>query len=257
MTQQKRELIRRQGLKPSAERLETRIALSTLSTSTTSTATVPVSTDTSSTPAVVQPVTVNPTTTVTTPTQTSTSTTPADATAKGQVQLVTEQITSASTGAPRAVGTSLLTRGDQVVGFVVKFSKPMDPSAVQDLRNYHAYQITTPNKYLSMLTYQSTKPKANSLGLVSATYVPSSQSVMLLLSGTRKAVGQFRVELANPSAPKGPIRSRLAVKDLVDVSGQPLAGPTSPLGHSLPTPIMLRPVSQVKIDRLRAAGLIA
>ena len=237
-----RDFLRRQGLRPAAERLEGRLALSTLATTATPVVAVPTPADVATTTST----TTDTATTTATSTGSQTSTNPA------QVQVVSEQKTSAV--APSVLVTTMLTRGDQVVGFLIRFSKPMDSKAVQDLRNYHAYQITQPNKYLARLTYQSDKPKTSSLGIHSATYIPADHSVVILLSGTKKATGQFRVEVSNPAA-KGPMRTRLGIPDLVDESGNPLSGPTTTSGRTLSIPIMLRPANRIQLDKLSPGKL--
>ncbi len=250
LSNKQREVIRRRGLRPTAERLEGKIVLSTMGT-TNPVVVAPATVDVATTTTTAQPVTTA------TPVTTSTTQATADtATKTSQAAVSVASVATIDKTAPFVTGTTMLTRGDQVVGFVVRFSKPMDTNAVQDLRNYNAYQITQPNKYLARLLYQSDKPKANSLGIHSATYVPASHSVVLLLTGTKKAAGQFRVELSNPTA-KGPMRARLGIPDLADETGLALAGPTGPQGHALATPIMLRPGNRLRIDRLAPGSLPA
>jgi hypothetical protein len=160
-----------------------------------------------------------------------------------------------ATPAPRVIKTQLLTRGNQVVGFVIRFNTPMDPSSTQDPRNYHAYQITQPNKYVARLLYQSDRPKATSLPIRSAVYLSSADAVVLWLSTSRKMTGKFRVELANPAVPKGPARARLKVPVLADAAGIPLQGPKGPLGNPLLVPIMLVPGSSVQVHGLSRGTL--
>ena len=238
---------RRPTLRPSVDRLETRIALSALVSSATTAVTAPAG-DATGTATGSASSTTGTTTTTSSTTTTDPSTT---TTTLPNIQVVPlAAMTSASTQPPRVTHTQMLTRGNNVVGFVVRFSQAMDAGATQDLHNYHIYQLTQPNKYVARLLFQSDSPKAHSLQLKSATYLASADAVVLMLSSTPRAVGQFRVELANPAVPKGMTLGHPNVPPLASAQGTPLQGPKGPLGNPLMVPIMLQPGSRIQLDGL-------
>jgi hypothetical protein len=156
--------------------------------------------------------------------------------------------------APRVVEAQMLTRGDQVVGFAIRFSEPMDPGPTQDTRNYRVMRVTQPNKYLARLLYQSDGPRTENVALRSATYVAGDDLVVLMLRDPRKATGNYRIGLSNPHQRRPPRLAEVAPPALVDFSGTPLAAPRGPRGHVRPGPIMIQPLSRLRLELLVPDG---
>jgi hypothetical protein len=144
---------------------------------------------------------------------------------------------SADTTPPTIVATKALTKGPDITGFVLTFSKAMAPGPVQDVSNYavvnpHSYHVRKRKQWLTSAT----------VPLSSAVYDPTTDSVTLTLAHRIKKSpiititdSQSEQEM-NVVGENAPTASELlpAISPITDTTGNPMAGsPVSPseVGH--------------------------
>jgi hypothetical protein len=121
---------------------------------------------------------------------------------------------------PRIVDTTLLTRGDQVVGFALTFDSPMRADAAIDPNAYRAIRITTPNAWLARLTYQGDGPDVEELTIRDVEYRAEDRMAVIWLRDPRRATGKFRIGVVTHESP-GQRRARpLALGPLTDLNGR-------------------------------------
>ncbi len=121
---------------------------------------------------------------------------------------------------PHVTDTTLLTRGDQIVGFALTFDSPMRADITTDPRAYRAIRITQQNEWISRLTYQSSGPQIEELPIRAVEYHADDQTAVLWLKDPRRATGKFRVGVVTGESarPRG-VRT-LALGPLTDTSGR-------------------------------------
>jgi hypothetical protein len=139
---------------------------------------------------------------------------------------------SADTTPPKVIATKMLTRGPDVTGFVITFSKPMAPGPVQDVNNYG---IDDPRSTRRIKRSDWAFP-TRQIALKSAVYDPATHSVTLRVAGkVRKSpvftvldrgtndlfneVSQSVIQKTQPN----PLQLLPLISPITDTTGNPLA----------------------------------
>jgi hypothetical protein len=146
------------------------------------------------------------------------------------------------------VSSSILTRGQQVVGFTVRFNESLAAGPAQDARNYRAFEVSKPDKFLSQLLYQDSNLKKAVLPIRTAKYQADENTVILLLQSPRKISKHYQIGLANPQERQRVGRKEAPLVTLTDVDGHPLSVPTTRRGQLKRGPITFKPDSRIALD---------
>jgi hypothetical protein len=134
---------------------------------------------------------------------------------------------SADTTPPTIVATKTLTKGPDITGFVLTFSKDMAPGPVQDVNNYavenpHSFHLVKHKQWLTSTT----------LPLSSAVYDPTTHSVTLTLAHRLKRYPIITItdsqsqEEMNAVGQNAPTAAELlpAISPITDTTGNPISG---------------------------------
>ncbi len=147
---------------------------------------------------------------------------------------------SADTTPPIIVASKALTKGPNITGFVLTFSKAMAPGPVQDVSNYavvnpHSNHLVKSKQWLTIAT----------VPLSSAVYDPTTHSVTLTLAHRLKkypiiTISDSQLEQGmNAVGSNAPTASQLlpAISPITDSTGNPITGSSDPSseGHFLVT----------------------
>ncbi|GIW86917.1 MAG: hypothetical protein KatS3mg108_1241 [Isosphaeraceae bacterium] len=121
---------------------------------------------------------------------------------------------------PMITETTLLTRGDQVVGFALSFDSPMRADVATDPNAYRAIRITKPNTWLARLTYQGDGPQIEELRIREVEYQAADRRAIIWLQDPRRATGQFRVGVLTQQTPIQRRTRPLVLGPLTDLQGR-------------------------------------
>ncbi len=157
----------------------------------------------------------------------------------------------------RAVSSSVITRGKQVLGFTLKFNGSLAEAPARDVRNYRAFEVTKPNKFLSQLLYQDNDPRLRNLPIGSAAYLPAHQTVVLVLKQPRRLERKYRIGIANPTETHKVRADETPLTTLTDTEGNPLAVPTTRRGLALRGPLVVRPNARLSVDQAQGQALVS
>jgi hypothetical protein len=126
---------------------------------------------------------------------------------------------------PQVASTNLLTKGAFVTGFQIKFNKPMDPTAVQDVSNYAVQNPKTVRHARGAAV-----TTAAAIPLQSANYDPATNTVTLVPAGHVRKSRYFEIESSQLAeamnalngAASGDVTGLAIMSPITDTSGNAL-----------------------------------
>ena len=147
---------------------------------------------------------------------------------------------SSDTTSPQVVASRALTKGPNISGFVLTFSKDMAPGPVQDVSNYavvnpHSYRFVNHKQWVSSATVPLSSavydPRTHSVKLTLAHRLKKSPIIMITDSQLEQGMNAAgnSVSTANEFVPA----VSPAISPITDSTGNPIAGSSDPAsdGH--------------------------